>query len=264
MAIFDEQVLEPFVAKGIGNSGVASRQIMAGNLPDLSAAVRQSAVTQQNLQDQKNSSMKAMQIANISSLNRGGGGSNDGGNLPVRAVVEMTPKGTFALRYMGAGGGAAVSEFQSLKDLKAFQSSNPYLSSGQIAMKGGVDLPKEVMNSGINIADPAIYNQLYNQAVYGSSSKGGGFKNLKFADPTYLARKEAAATAKAAEAGRRVSWLGAETKFTSDALARETARKAALSAPTNPIDIASIAPKQNLGGGLGLSSLISNLFRGKK
>lgn len=48
MAIFEERILEQFMPRGMGSSGVASREIQASNLPDLSAAVRTSAMTRQN------------------------------------------------------------------------------------------------------------------------------------------------------------------------------------------------------------------------
>jgi hypothetical protein len=75
MAIFDEKILEQFMPRGMGNSGVASREVQASNLPDLSAAVRASSATQANLADQR-----ASAIASASALaNRGRGGGGGGG-----------------------------------------------------------------------------------------------------------------------------------------------------------------------------------------
>jgi hypothetical protein len=103
MAIFDEQVLEPFVAKGIGDSGVASRQIQASNLPDLSAAVRESAATQQELQRQQESLSKARGLVSLSGAltrkSRGSSGSSGDKFLKPFAV------GTFR---QGGGSGVTV------------------------------------------------------------------------------------------------------------------------------------------------------------
>lgn len=67
MAIFEEQTLEPFVSRGIGNSGVASRQIQATNLPSLSASIRESAATQENLNKQQRALNVAQSISQFNS-----------------------------------------------------------------------------------------------------------------------------------------------------------------------------------------------------
>lgn len=69
MAIFEEQVLEPFVARGIGNSGVASRQIQATNLPSLSAAVRESSATQDIIRQQRINAIKAQSLVDRTNRN---------------------------------------------------------------------------------------------------------------------------------------------------------------------------------------------------
>lgn len=64
MAIFEEQILEPFVGRGIGNSGVASRQIQASNLPDLRSAILTSNAQQDELARQSNATIQAQNLVN--------------------------------------------------------------------------------------------------------------------------------------------------------------------------------------------------------
>jgi hypothetical protein len=88
MAIFEEQVLEPFVNRGVGNSGVASRQIQAGNLPDLQAAVRQSGETQANIQRERENQAKSSALLNY--RNTVSGGSGGGGSSKSSSVADSS------------------------------------------------------------------------------------------------------------------------------------------------------------------------------
>lgn len=138
MAIFDEQVLEPFVAKGVGNSGIASRQIQAGNLPNLSAAVRESITTQENLAEQQKALSAAKGMVSISNAmgTQRQFGRNENLNKPfiigkIRSSME-TPggytvaipdgNGSFNLRTLmtdsaGLSGGANIGETEKNKSI---------------------------------------------------------------------------------------------------------------------------------------------------
>lgn len=167
MAIFEEQVLEPFVAKGIGNSGVASRQIQAGNLPDLSAAVRQSQISLQNLASQRESVAKAgilnaeskrlSQPYQLPDVRRIAGAGYDAGS--VGSYVAPLENGKFQLFSSGGKAGYSTKSqvFGDLQSLKSYIESNPYLKSTGVAFHGGVDTPKDILDSlkimGIPLAD---------------------------------------------------------------------------------------------------------------
>lgn len=84
MAIFEERVLEPFVAKGLGNSGIASREIQVSNLPDLQRNIAQSTATRSNLQKEQIAKLASMRTTGGSG---GGSGAVRGGGSSLKPIV---------------------------------------------------------------------------------------------------------------------------------------------------------------------------------
>lgn len=157
MAIFDEQVLEPFVARGVGNSGVASRQIQAGNLPDLSAAVRQSVVTQQNLDEQRTNALKAEQMVNISKLLQNKPVASDGsvniGEMNRPFVIGRIKGG----QYTAGGYTVAIPDGRGSFELKTLYTdpslggaSDENLRARSVLKEMGIDTGKNYPELGIS------------------------------------------------------------------------------------------------------------------
>lgn len=166
MAIFDEQVLEPFVAKGLGNSGIASRQIRASNLPDLSAAVRQSIATQENLADQQKMLAKSKSLVNLSNAMEVKGGGGGGSGAFVVGQVGGDSNGTGLKGYTVAipkqGGGYSVKTvYTDYAGNKAGWNPNTSFGSGS-----GKDVLKSL---GIDISSIKQYPSL---AVGGTGLSG--------------------------------------------------------------------------------------------
>lgn len=199
MAIFDEQVLEPFVAKGIGNSGVASRQIQATNLPDLSAAVRQSQMTQQNLSDQQSATMRALAIKNYKapSIRGASGGGGDGGGFGTKPFVLGHVPGSTGARGVvtiavpdGKGSFMLKSVDPSNKEyLREFGldnwSANDVLQLGLAPMSGKFtagELAQSLLTytkESPNLSK--IISQLGSYGFSGTSGGGGGGSKMPFA-----------------------------------------------------------------------------------
>lgn len=143
MAIFDEKVLEQFMPRGMGNSGVASREIQATNLPNLSAAVRESEMALQNLQNQRLSTTKGLSIKNSIGVGMGG---NEKSEIDV-------PQGAFAIGRFGNGGDSGTTvaipdgkggyTLQSLYDKSSFGDTPSNLKTI------GIDPNQKLPNLGI-------------------------------------------------------------------------------------------------------------------
>jgi len=196
MAIFDEQILEPFVAKGIGNSGVASRQVQATNLPDLSAAVRQSAATQQNLSDQQKSLSKAQGLVSMSSAlgkmrgPRGGGGGGDNGADPV--IFTQTADGKVYVAY--TNGEQLIQEnrgFGSIEEANSYIKGIPGLANAPRRIAGGSNLSKETVRDmqKFGIQQSTVGRKYADfAALKGENFTGGGSMFKSQADPVKLDR----------------------------------------------------------------------------
>jgi len=143
--------------RGMGNSGVASREIQASNLPDLSAAVRTSQQTQQNIADQQKASLSALAIANMRGRGGGGGGgsksSGDGGLKPF--VVGKNQAGQFH----GGGYTVAVPDGKGSFTLKTIHSQDAGHSSQntdasnrgrEILKQLGIDTNKDYASLGVS------------------------------------------------------------------------------------------------------------------
>lgn len=109
MAIFDEQIYEPFVARGLGLSGLAARQVMASNLPSLQGAINQSTATREYQQKQRLSQIKSQYLKGLPKIGASSGRSSGlfkNANAPIvlgiqegdeahsRAATVATPDGS--------------------------------------------------------------------------------------------------------------------------------------------------------------------------
>lgn len=173
MAIFDERVLEPFVDRGLGTSGVASREIQASNLPSLSAAIRTSSATMENDAAQRNYENKVKSSINLrSTFGQNVGGSGSSGYDPRKATAAFisTPlepgASAFAPRY-----GISYSTNNGQHETKKF-----------INFKEAADFVKTLQRRGIQVASPGVQMGLSNQEAL--RLKELGVFNLS--DPTLL------------------------------------------------------------------------------
>lgn len=152
MAIFDEQVLEPFSARGLGGSGIASRQIQAENLPDLSAAVRQSQLTQQNLADQQKAALAALAVKNYKAPSIRGA---------VRDVAKFDPtKPSAAFVSTKAPSTQGVPTQGKRFGITATTNNDQSVTKEFMDFADAIEYVKELQRRGLQVAIPGLQDGL--------------------------------------------------------------------------------------------------------